>query len=268
MNVALWDNTEHSTALSLVQPLPFSKYLPLVSEIEWEDDSLPGFLDHNLPKLSKLVFGDAFNMVLSKVPPTITHLTFGRSYNRPVTNLPDSITHLNFGYQFSQPLSLASLSALTHVTFGHYFDWSIDNLPNNVQHISLPGYYNQPISSFPSQLIELVFIDIVSRFNHPLILPDTLRLLKLPYSFNQHIDLPASLLRLYLGSKFNQPIILPHNLIIVEFGDHFNQHIVLPKNLQRFSLGYQFRQPIDFPNGFVPYTYPPGNRWIHHYLAN
>lgn len=217
----------------------------------------------DLPQLTRVCFGEAFNQPLTSLPqsiihlsfdpsdfssnrirnffnstisctlPLLTHLTLSKEFNQPVDNLPPSITHLSFGWFFNQPVDYLP-PHLIFLYLRNKFNQPINHLPHPLTHLILGDNFNQAIDQLPPLLTHLIFGNCVE--SH-------LATEDMNYSstFNHPMDhLPSALTHLIFGSlftktntvktlwhdeaRFDQPFsTLPPALIYLELGCNFNK---------------------------------------------
>jgi hypothetical protein len=116
-----------------------------------------------------IIFDDAYDENVYKMPNTITHLQFGESFNSQIHTLPNSLRDL---------------------VFGDYYNREIPPLPNNLIRLVLGDGFNHTILKLPYKLRYLVLGDA---FNHEIDFPITLEYLHVGRSYNKLIRQSSNL---------------------------------------------------------------------------
>lgn len=123
------------------------------------------------------------------------------------------------------------------------------DVPLGVEKLKLRRGFTHPLTLLPTGLKELEF-SYDGHFNHPLVLPSTLKKVSLSMLFNHPIVLTENLEAVTFSVDFNQPITLPPALKTLEMrGSDFNhplQH--LPESLEELYLSWRFNYPIVLPD--------------------
>jgi len=190
-------------------------------------------MNHLPQQLQVLKIGHAFNQPLDNLPHSLNYLKLHRysHYDRPLDHLPSSLQTLILPGRYNQPLdNLPSSLKTLDLCASHHFNQPLNQLPESVSLLRLGFSFNQPFSRLPRSLTHLHF---VHDFNQLLPLtphssslitpsskasispqanvtsyPSSLRVLHLGPSFNQPLDLPASLTELVFSGDgcFSQPL--------------------------------------------------------------
>lgn len=216
-------------------------------------------------------------------PKTIKSIAYGLDFDQFVI-YPEGLVELIFGDSFDQPLALPTTLEILGV--GELYMEPLTNLPASIKSLRLPGQYSYPITQFPPDIVDLQFgdynhpinfetlkklysLDVGDLYNHAIILPPSLRILRLGYMFNSPVNLsaltsltiseesffnhplvlPETLKYLYFNyaTLFNHPITLPRSLVVFQSNGAFNHPLVLPQRLLKLSLDGDFDKPLNFP---------------------
>jgi hypothetical protein len=194
------------------------------------------------PKLKKLhIICSEYPMLLPKLPKTLKEFKFVLdAYEFSLPKLPSELEVLELGGIFIKEIDFPkSIRELTFSEYPHEIDFSrLCNLK-----ILRIGDYYYDLTNLCDGLEELIF-DPFSEYDREIILPHTVRKVRLSNSFNREILLPESLEEIIFGDRFNQKVVLPSRIVKVAFGNRFNQEIDLPDSLQEVSFGRSFDMPI------------------------
>lgn len=200
-----------SSLLTLQLGKGFNCFLPLPLNLlslhmSIESDQCP--LDTLPDSLTSLIIDSNYNFPILHFPNNITHLKLGSGYNHPILSLPPFITTLIFSQNFDCALpplpssievlslfnsfndSLPLLPKIKILIFGDKFNQIIDEskpLPPSLDTVIFGSHFDHPLHCFPPSLHHL---DVGPLFNHPLILPLTLRTLTLGKSFSHSLPFP------------------------------------------------------------------------------
>lgn len=132
----------------------------------------------------KILFDSNCNNIIKEYPKNLELLTFGYYYKRKFsTRLPDSLEYLNLGHCFNKSITGILPPNLKHIIFSDCFNCDIKN-------------------ALPESLIYIIF---GFSFNQKIIgnIPKKCQYLHFGKKFDQDIiDIPDSVLKLYLGIKF------------------------------------------------------------------
>lgn len=90
---------------------------------------------------------------------------------------------------------------------------------------------------------------ILGNIDRNIVFPPNLLRLELGRNFNRQIVLPARLREFTTGRDFNQPVILPETIVKVQFGRNFNQPVIFPSGVKFISFGANFHQNVTIPEG-------------------
>jgi hypothetical protein len=190
----------------------------------------------NLPQsLKQLHFGPTFNQSIDHLPAQLTQLIFSANsrFNQPVDHLPLTLLKLKFGVSFNHlichlPPSLTHLSLRrAEKIYPHDKFSRQNNLSENK--------YNQCINSLPPYLIS--FRAYLSPPFFTCQLPNSLTSLCCNFT---PAHLPTNLRRIHFYNSDSLPA-LPSTLQVIKFCDFFNQPINLPPNITKIYFGQSFK---------------------------
>jgi len=177
-----------------------------------------------LNSCKQLEIGEAFNSDISKIPESVIKISFTdfSLFNQSIDNLHDKVEILEFGEDshFNQKVNHWP-QGLKEIYFLGEFNQSIDNLPNGIQKIyfSSSSKFSQKVNQWSNSL-EILWFDYQNKYNQ---------------SF---INLPKTLIDLYLG-QYNLPLNnLPSNLKYLQVGDAYSHYLDnLPLGLEELVIG-------------------------------
>lgn len=117
------------------------------------------------------------------------------------------------------------------------YDYPLNNLPANLNSLIIfsqfDNHFNHPLENLPANLKKLEFIKNESGYDYPIDnLPEGLEILDIRVDFSNKfiLNLPKSLLKLYLGGNDNIIINeLPPNIKVLTFAMNFEYHSLLEK---------------------------------------
>jgi hypothetical protein len=190
------------------------------------------------------------------LPKHLKYINFGRKFNNTWDKnvLPDTVEVITFHpkSKFNHNISAINLpKGLKKICFNGAFDKPIDNLPDSLEVVSFckSSRFNRFIQKYPSSLKEIYFGDHYVRSIKKL--PSGVRLIYFSggSAFNDTIEYPTRLQKIYYGREFNQ-VIPAHDcrdLKVIKFADQskFNQDIVIPEYLESIYFGATFDKRID-----------------------
>jgi hypothetical protein len=175
-----------------------------------------------------------YSQALPKFPETLKEFSFSIAgeYELSLPEFPSGLEILKLKGHFSGRINFTeSIRKLTFFEYSHKIDFSkLRNL-----RILRIGNYNYELAGLCDGLEELIF-ERFSEYNKSIVLPRSIKKVKLPDSFDREIILPDSLEEIIFGNDFNRKVILPPKITKVIFGNRFNQEIRLSGSLQAISL--------------------------------
>lgn len=236
-----------------------------IEEIEFGDE-FDQYIDFLPSSLKIIKFGKKFNSGIHNFPDELEVLDFGDEYNKPIDNLPRNLKKLILRKMFNQPLEFLPKKLLyLELNNIFYYNYSINDFPSSLETLILITEYHfkKEINVLPPRLkyfefkskncekiilpktIEVLILDNFLKFDK---LPPKIKKLKMPYDFNQCINLPDTLLDIEFSNSFNQIIsIFPSKLQNLKFGYAFNNKLpVLPETLETLEFGSAFNQELSF----------------------
>lgn len=188
------------------------------------------------------------------IPESVTHIVYESDIKKAICPgmIPNGVKLLDFGNYFDQVILPGSLpESLECLKIGYNYGKSLgpENIPPNVKYLELKSQKDLVQGIVPDTVICL---SCNSNKIHDGALPNSIKSLKLGFSFNQILDdiLPKHLENLNLGYSFNQKISkgeLPDTLRCLEFSEMFNQEIepgVIPYGVDRINFGFAFKSKL------------------------
>jgi hypothetical protein len=194
------------------------------------------------PRLKKLYIRcSEYPTLLPEFPKTLKEFIFDlETYKFPLSKLPSGLEVLKLKGHFFERIDFPeSIRKLTFSRYAHKIDFS---KLCNLRVLRIENYDHDLIDLCDG--LEKLIFHKYSKYNRNIILPRTVRKVRLSNSFNREIVLPESLEKIIFGDSFNQKIVLPPRVIKVIFGECFNQEIDLPDSLQEVSFEERFDRPI------------------------
>ncbi|EGG20642.1 hypothetical protein DFA_00503 [Cavenderia fasciculata] len=248
--------------LTSQQIVDFASYIPpCVTTIVFEVDFIEPIAT-NLPNtLKHIKFSLCYNQRISNktFPASIESITFGAYFEKEIApgDLPEGLLSLALGFNFDKPLPKGVLPPNLRVCdFDFSFPAHSIHFPESVRSLRL-GQNQRAFeeNELPPNLESLIY----SRYHSTKAsfrygsLPQSLRKLSLPDSFNTILDigiLPHGLTHLTFADNHNCEILpdsLPRGLTHLKFGKYFNQKLPsqLP-NLRELIMGMSFNQKIKY----------------------
>lgn len=234
------------------------------------------------PDLTFLKFVTKISRTIAPYPKTLKYLIITSSVN--IGELPKSLIFLSINYPEIKPLSSIVnfpkvLKTLCLSTFETKEVFKIDifhrnmiksfppYFPENLDILKINGIINFSLVDLPDSLRKLfisensefdafikfpknlTYINILSKFNQPIVIFSSLKVLNLGRNFDQEISsFPETLEYLKVGSYYDRVLPkLPIGLKYLRLGYYFNQPLVLPDELERLELGYCFNKELVLP---------------------
>lgn len=197
--------------------------------------------------------GENYSIIDKPLPKTLTSLKYFSFSNDSIDFLgPSNVKELIFNMEILPkkfPKNVESIifndyfnvkfdkfneyHCLTFLEFGKFFNQPLINLPPNLITLKFGPYYNQPFlfCHIPSTLETLIF---GLYFNQLLNLEKTcIKFLIVGMSFNQSIQLPNTIQKLYFDQNFKQSLDLlkKNNLEILKISRYFPfENLILPRH--------------------------------------
>lgn len=225
----------------------------------------------NSSQLTKLTFGMLFNQELDLTHQVkLQHLKVGQNFNKPLNlRYNPNLRHLQTDLRFNQPLDLSTNLKLEYLKTDYYYNQPLNlehntslttlnmihgkfnnkiSLPSSLTKFYMSKYFNQELDLSNIRLKELF---IGKRFNHKLDLSQQpLTHLTLGHRFNHPIVLKNTLIILRLNTDFNYPLDLSDypNLEEVQVGDDYSYELALPTSLKKLHINSSRMKPVDLTN--------------------
>jgi hypothetical protein len=183
------------------------------------------FKGGNFKNLTHVTLESDFNQQLI-FPESVIYLRLGSKYDHPLSHLP-KLKILICGVYYRQPLQLPE--TLEELYLGFYYNQPLV-FPKNLKILHLNKHFNQPI--ILPNLKQLTIYNVPEN----IIYPKSLKIISFGYDFNQDVDLSnTNLVRVNFGYKFNSKFILPETIKILKLPNKYNLPIdfnSLPKSLE------------------------------------
>jgi hypothetical protein len=230
-----------SLTIPFIAGLEF-EYLKTLEELHIRDYSKLKKIPRLPPKLKKFhILCRKCTAPLPELPATLKKFIFDiKIYTFPLLNLPYGLEVLKLNECFTERIEFPeSIRKLYLFKYAHRIDFS---KLTNLRTLRIKNY-DYDLTDLCDGLEKLI-LERYSEYNRDIILPHTVRKVRLSNSFNREILLPESLEEIIFGDSFNQKVVLPSRVIKVTFGDRFNQEIDLPDSLQEVSFDISFNRPI------------------------
>lgn len=185
------------------------------------------------PYLQKFIIGCwNRNITFSDLPKTLTVLKFNRhiKYSKkiPISIEEMTVSNKNINPSYKELVNLKKLKILGKFT-------NVEFLPSNLQELFIETTELEVLDlRHLSNLVKLNFEFYTQNYQESplLILPNSLKYLKLGKDYNHPIELPENLETLILGFAYNSPIVLNEKLKYLRIQQLFDQKLIIPDSLE------------------------------------